>query len=381
MGVLLQMGHQSDGLLSEPDLSEYTGTILNPLNYTREQMATIIQPLSNRGGFTTYFDPQLYYPRTQREALRQWSYFPDDVDTADFASDAWWRGIVDAIVDDCEQIGVDFICSPVVVPRAFTDPYYSRMVEVHELLNAAVEDTPISAVQTALVSLADLSTPGRALAIASILSRASTEQVYLIFHSDQEPRRELREVDELKGAMRLISALEEADLHVLVGFSSSDVVLWKAAGASHCATGKFFNLRRFTPGRFDDPTGGGGQLAYWFEENLLAFLRETDVLRIQGRGDLGAVSRKNPFGRQILQQLAGSPGTPWVALSWRQYLYWFADIERRISRGEVDPRSLLRVAERKWLSLDDDDILMEEARNDGSWLRPWRRALVEYRTF
>lgn len=46
---------------------------------------------------------------------------------------------------------------------------------------------------------------------------------------------------------------------MLVGFASTDVVLWKAAGAKACATGKFANLRRFTTNRFNEPED-------WFAE-------------------------------------------------------------------------------------------------------------------
>src|SRR5580704_15281584 len=119
------------------------------------------------------------------------------------------------------------------------------------------------------------------MTIASILSRSKATHVYLVFVSLMEPRREINEVEEIKGAMRLIAALREAGLEVTVGFSSSDMVLWKAAGATNCATGKFFNLRRFTRTRFEEPRGqGGGQLPYWFEESLMAFLRQSDVQRV-----------------------------------------------------------------------------------------------------
>jgi hypothetical protein len=59
-------------------------------------------------------------------------------------------------------------------------------------------------------------------------------------------------------------------------------------------------------------------------------------------------------------------------------MYWFLDFESRHDRGDVDTRALLREAESNWTALEDADILMEEQRNDGSWLRPWRRALAEY---
>jgi hypothetical protein len=90
--------------------------------------------------------------------------------------------------------------------------------------------------------------------IASILSRSVAETIYLIFVGQTDPRRELSDEEALKGAMRLIASLEGAGLMVIVGFTSSDMVLWKAAGASSCATGKFFNLRRFTSSRFEEPS-------------------------------------------------------------------------------------------------------------------------------
>jgi hypothetical protein len=179
--------------------------------------------------------------------------------------------------------------------------------------------------------------------------------------------------------MRLIAALENAGLSVIVGFSSTDLILWKVAGATACATGKFFNLRRFTSSRFEEPSEGGGQLPYWFEESLLAFLRESDVLRVRKAGLLSNASMTNPFGIDILNQLDNCPGQAWLALSWRQYLYAFADIEKRIDKNKINVNELLKNAERLWLFLEDKGILMEEMRNNGEWVRIWRRAMIEFK--
>jgi hypothetical protein len=72
-------------------------------------------------------------------------------------------------------------------------------------------------------------------------------------------------------------------------------------------------------------------------------------------------------------------GEPWLALSWRHYMWWFADFEDRFTRGEIDPRSLLQQAENNWLMLQDRDVLFEEPRNNGSWARPWRQALADFK--
>ncbi len=381
MGTYHQMGHDSENLLGLPELASYCGAILSPVNYRQDKVIAQIRGRSADQTFETVFDPQLYYPRTQREILREWTYFPSDVDTADVTSQAWWDQIVDQIADTSEQIRPTAVCSPAVVPPVFRNEYFSLIVDVADKLRTRLDGTGIRPIQTALVGLEELTTPDRSLEISSILSASPCDRMYIVFKGNTDPRRELAEVESIKGAMRLIAALSSAEIDVIVGFCSSDVVLWKAAGASSCATGKFFNLRRFTSSRFEDPSGGGGQLPYWFEESLLAFVRESDLVRIMDRGLLSGASLRNPFGQRILKQFGSQPDSPWLGMSWRQFLYWFWDFESRFDSGEVDARTLLSSTENKWRALEDADVLMEEPRNNGAWLRPWRRALAEFKAF
>jgi hypothetical protein len=377
-----QMGHDSENLLGETGLGAFGGMIVSPVNYSEERVAAQIAAIrgEDRGeNFDVVFDPQLYSPRTERGRLREWSYFPSDVDTADRSADDWWNSLVDRMTPTALGLSVNAVCSPAEVPRAYTDLYFSQCVRVGNMLAAALQGTGVRPVQTAIVGLADLSTPARALSIASQVSSTKCDGIYLVLVGSTEPRRELVHVEELKGAMRLIHALErEAQIPVIVGFSSTDALLWKAAGATSVATGKFFNLRRFTLSRFEEPEGGGGQLPYWAEESLIGFLRESDLTRVNAQKLLSAVNDTNPFAQAILTQLANQPGRAWVALGWRQYMHWFADIERRLRDQIAQPRDLLIQAEQNWRMLEDIDVLMEEARNDGSWLRAWRRALAEY---
>jgi hypothetical protein len=245
----------------------------------------------------------------------------------------------------------------------------------------------VEVLQTALVSLPALAQKNRYLEIASLLSQTPARRLYLIFAGDTEPRRELDDVDELIGAMRLIRALEYNDVPVAVGFCSSDVVLWKYAGATDCASGKFFNLRRFTRERFDEPgDSGGGQLPYWFEEGLCAFLRQPDVIRIRKRIPeiLKESMSRNPFCGKIVEALdesARNPGTkqkPWLGNSWRQFLFWFADIEKRLGNNQPLAKDLLRQADANWSKLDEEKILMDERDNDGTWVRSWLNATNEF---
>ena len=377
MSVYHQMGHHSVNLLNSPELNSFSGAILSPVNYNEDEIRSQMVLEASRDSFDMIFDPQLYYPRTERGKLRDWSYFPNDVDTADLSSIAWWSVLLDRILATSTQLNINHICCPAFAPNVYTNDYYSLIINIGNYLIRQLNNTSISAIQTVLTNLIDLTVPTRALEIASIISRTQASRIYLVFVSNTIPRRELANVEELKGAMKLIRLLENAGLSVIVGFSSSDLVLWKAAGASSCATGKFFNLRRFTSSRFEEPTEGGGQLPYWFEESLMAFLRESDIIRLQRANLLG--NSRNPYSNEIFNAI--TTGQPWLGMSWRQYMYAFADLEKRLHIGSINLNLALKQSENNWLTVEDNNILMEEQRNNGDWLRAWRRAIAEFATF
>jgi hypothetical protein len=373
------MGHDSENLLWTEELNGYRGAILSPVNYGVDKIAAQTEWGRTQADFETIFDPQMYVPNSEQGRLREWPYIPPDVDTADLASDNWWDRVLDDLIGTCAMIQATALCSPAPLPRAYTDEYFAQIVSVGDRMCASLAGIGLRPLQTAVVNLPDLTTAGRPMAIASILSRTRASGVYLVLVSQAEPRREVKDVEEIKGAMRLIEALRSAEIAVTVGFCSSDVLLWKAAGANHCATGKFFNLRRFTRTRFEEPGGqGGGQLPYWFEESLMAFLRQSDVQRVIPMNLPQSGASPNPFGTQILEQLRTNPEQAWLGLAWRQFMFWFADAESRLESGSATAAEILRNADNNWRSLDDIDFLMEERQNDGSWIRPWRRALTEY---
>jgi len=375
-----QMGHDSENLLFADGLERYSGAILSPINYEEARVALQIERAREARDFDTVFDPQLYYPRTERGVLREWDYFPDDFDTADLSSSQWWSTLCQRLRDTCVRLRPSAVCSPAIVPATYSDDYFATTLQVGNDFVSLLAGTDISPIQTVIVSYAELSNPTRVRTIASIVSQAKAARVFLVLTGETEPRRELTDTEQLKGAMKLISLLEGARLPVVVGFCSSDVILWKAAGASFCSTGKFFNLRRFTRARFEEPAAGGGQLPYWFEESLYAFVRESDILRIRPHGLIDGTLERNPFAMEIIRRLEANPGQAWIALGWRQYLCWFADFEERVANGSISPGRLLQSAEAAWIQLSDNDVLMEEVRNDGSWLRPWRRAVAEFRS-
>ena len=374
MGAYHQMGHHSENLLVE--VSGFAGAVLSPVNYPEPRVTEQVKA-HHKETFEMIFDPQLYYPNSQRGSLASWSYFPSDVDTADGSSLQWWNNVNAGLARCIQGLKPVAVCSPAIVPRVFTHDYYDLNVQIcddlmeHHLGNSA--DTPV--LQTLIVDMNALSQPEEYARIATIASRAACNRVYLIVHSDIAPRLEMTDVQGLTGVINLIHSLESAGVKVLVSHASTDVVLWKCAGATSCATGKFFNLRRFTPSRWFEPQQGGGQLPYWTENSLLAYLREGDLIRLNNAHLIPASSSGSPEAQAILSNLANGSASAWLALGWKQYLSWFAAFETSCPVGARAGDALLSQTEANWDAVEKARILMEERRNDGSWIRSWRIAL------
>lgn len=376
MACYHQLGHQSDNLIEEEHLSKFVGAIISPVNYTpsmvREKILLRNTPNEN---FQFILDPQLYFPRSQINKLTTWDYFPTEYDTQSDQDINWWGRVISQIFQNVNSLNIPTFCTPNAVPRIYSPEYYRQNNEIAKIALDLIgeQDRLLHSTLLPLNNLADEEFVGR---ITSIITQSELKKIYLIFINNNNPRRELKETEELKGALQTINLLKENGYEVLVGFCSSNLILWKIAGATDCATGKFFNLRNFTPSRWlTESGGGGGQLEYLFEESLISYLRESDIPRVDDLGLISKTSKTNPYYQNIQQAI--HEGNAWVKLSWCFYMYWFSDIEARLTKGITDSVTLLEQADRNWEIIEEKPIYLEERQNKGDWIRPWLRAITE----
>jgi hypothetical protein len=377
----MQMGHDTENLIGEDGLA-FAGIVLSPVNRFPQEMEKHLQSFRSKGTFETVLDSQLYFPRSLREKLTDYPYFPKDIDTVDMGAEWWWKDINQKLGDFCESLGVDAVTSPIVYPKNIEDNYYVTSVQVANDLAERISPE-IFTYQTVLADQSLLTDESALLRAASILSETDCAGFYVIFLSDRAPRAELSDSFELLGAMRFIRELKGTGRKVVVAYCSSEMVLYKCAGADMCATGKFFNLRRFTRSRFDEPAGGGGQLPYWFEHGLMAFLRQADILRIRSKGLTTILEQqfsKNIWSEKILRQFAGTPKTPWLGLGWRQYLSWFSQTEVFLDAANAadEVAEWLNTADKNWGKIEGAKVYFEERRNNGEWIRAWLQALNDF---
>ncbi|MEX1138031.1 MAG: hypothetical protein WEF53_01635 [Bacteroidota bacterium] len=375
MSAYFQMGHDTENLVGERDLEDFGGIVLSPVNREPAKLRQSLDWFKKKGKYDIVLDPQLYFPRRDRGHLQKHPYFPKDLDTADLSSIRWWQAALDGIAQYATDLSVNSVATPAVFPKIWSKEYYSIMRNLAVSMKKAMRGERIKVMSSVMAHLTQLTSSEEVMSIASIMSDSRCDGYYVVLVTDREPRRELAEEEEIAGAMSLIKELKRTG-PVTVAYSSSDMLLFKAAGADHCGTGKFFNLRRFTRSRYDEPSDGGGQLPYWFEQSLLAFLRGPDVARLMKDGFPELVASgysKSSWSTEILAILNGKKKAPWVKMGWCQFLSWFGRSEAEASRNPERVGEWLKSAEGNWMKIEDK-VLFDERRNNGSWLRPWRQA-------
>lgn len=378
MAAFHQMGNDSWNLIDEESLERYAGLVLSPVNDKPHDTAKkVAAVLKGRGELDIILDPQFYKPGSDRGCIVHWDYFSKDVDTTDLSNLEWWKARIDNLVAAAKLVGATSICSPAMLPKQFDDDYYRLTSDVADYLLEKARAQGLGVLVTVIARLPDLSRKGRAEAIAGIITSTNVSRAYIVLFDDIEPRMQRTDVDELAGMATLLKLLEGAAVKALVAFSGLDMVLWKAFGASDVATGKFFNLRRFVPTRWEEAGERGSVVPYFTDGDLVTWLREADLKLLENGGVFDRASAApDEYSQKILEIIDAGQGKPWVAIGWRQYLAWFARIEEKISNDRSVAKAILKHADALWAKVEKDEVYLLDRSNNGSWIRPWLNALT-----
>lgn len=382
MSAYHQLGHNSWNLVEkkEEEIGPFGGLVLSPVNSPPDEVIDRLKRLgaAKRASMEVILDPQLYDPRHERGVLSEWSHFPSDFETADRSDPRWWMRQGASVVGAAIEVGANAVCSPAFKATRFSDEYYRMIVDVADATKVEADQSNLSTLVTAIVSLRDLAAPNRAKEIATILTGSNCDRVYLAFLTEEIGMREhLSDFDELSNAVQLIRLLSLAGIRVHVGFCAFDAVLWKAAGAVDISSGKFLNLRRFSPARWEEEGAKTTKTTrtYWTEPSLLTLLREADVVRLQRAGLLSPESLEaNPSSKEILHALMSGGGAKWQSKSWSQYLRWLSNTDAAIS-SLADGEAVLEASIESWRAVRTARIQLTDVENDGSHAATWLNVL------
>jgi hypothetical protein len=65
----------------------------------------------------------------------------------------------------------------------------------------------------------------------------------------------------------------------------------------------------------------------------------------------------------------------WQGVGQREYVWWFADAEQRLTKETGKARAMLDRAANNWRELKKTKFVPTRAENDGRWIEPWTKAL------
>lgn len=376
MGNYLQLGHESWNLLDHPDVGTFAGVVLSPVNDGPTDIcARLGKVLETRSDLDIILDSQLYNPATQRGRLPEWEYYSADFETADRSDIRWWRRRIPEVVLEARRVNATTICSPAPIEARGTNDYFRFVVELGDEAAAAAADARLDCALTAVVPMDSLQDAKRALEVASILSSSGCDRIYLNFLPPDRVQQREPFLDQaaLATAVHLVRLLS-AEHRVHVACTSHDAVLWLGAGAHDVSTGKYMNVRRFSPGRWVDEQGRGRINAYWCDDKLLTLIRDQEVLRLDREGWFdGYDFSDNPTSEAILENLRGQTGEAWLRLSWIQYMRWFANTVERVTSAAA-AQADLQASILAWREVQRLRILFIDAFNDGEHAVAWANA-------
>lgn len=379
MANYLQLGHESWNLIDDPGIGTFAGVVLSPVNDSPEEIVSRLRKVrETQPGLDVILDSQLYNPATQRGQLPRWGYYSADFETADRSDPQWWKRRIPEIVGEAKRVGATTICSPAPIEYRGTDDYFRFVVDLGDDAQSAAAEAGLDCALTAIVPLDSLLDARRALELASILSSSKCERIYLNFLApDRVQQREpFQDQAALATAVHLIRVLN-ADQRVHVACTSHDVVLWLGAGAHDVSTGKYMNVRRFSPSRWMDEQAGGRNNSYWCDDRLLTLIRDQEVLRLDREGWFADYDfADNPASQAILDILRAQTGEPWLRLSWIQYMRWFANTASSVTSAEA-AWDVLQKAVSAWRETQRLRILFVDSFNDGSHAVAWANAFGE----
>jgi hypothetical protein len=222
--------------------------ILSPRDLEPEQVWRFARDVELVPGGRAIFDPQFYLPNADHERLTSHAYWP-----ANYQSGAFWQGReLEDLLTALGALNTRIGAAAVILPGP---------------LAATVDDDWLG-IQTQILSVARRLLPGRSLyasvALGADAVRSQSQVEELLEASDtwdvdgfylvaEHPQGDylVEDPNWLAGLLDVTAHQRLSHRVVLCGYSTHQMLMLAAAGASAVASGTWMNVRSFPPGKFD----------------------------------------------------------------------------------------------------------------------------------
>ncbi len=253
-----QMGHNHNwNLESLEDDGTADGLILAPRYMDRAAVTSLDPSLRQR----SIFDPQFFMPGSTRGKLPTYEFFPDVVANG-FATAEYDESTAKRSAELCLafQISNDFrYC---VIPTRFMEGSPSNFIQVQRSLFVDPFLECLAGISRSQPLLLQLILTDQMIKdqqfsddiLNWVTGIQELQGVYLIpFLASRQ--KQIQDIDYLTSLFKLIAALRENDLQVILGYQNTESFLMLAVDPTAVTMGSYENLRMFNPKAFDDEEG------------------------------------------------------------------------------------------------------------------------------
>ncbi|MFW6130024.1 MAG: hypothetical protein ACOC56_02495 [Atribacterota bacterium] len=254
MEVYHQTGHNSIwNIESFTEDNAGSGLIFSPVNDTAEKIICNPKEIKN----VSFFDPQIYLPKSLKGKLSSYEYFPSNLKkkfkTSNFDKEK--RVIAKECIDFQLTNNFKYLIIPSryyeVLPSNFLEQFEAHLIEPFLSYYKSLKlQTKI--LLTIIVKPEQLiNEEHRNEFLNWITGIKGIDGVYLIFENNFLSK-QIKDSAYLYNALLFIHSLKSNELIVNVGYTNIEGILYSIAGPDSITMGSYENLRKFDVKRFKD---------------------------------------------------------------------------------------------------------------------------------
>jgi len=254
MEVYHQAGHNSVwNIASMVEDNAGSGIIFSPVNDSAEKILGIDQGIRKN----SFFDPQLYLPKTLKGKLSSFDYFPANISknfqTSDFDKEK--HEIAKRCIDFQLSAQFKYLVIPAryydVIPSTFYEKFEDYLIEPFISYFQSCNQN-IDVLLTVIVKQEQLlNAQNRDELLNWLTGLSGIDGIYLIFENSFSTK-QIKDSAYLYNALIFIHILKSNGLKVHVGYTNIEGLIYSIAAADSISMGSYENLRQFGIKRFED---------------------------------------------------------------------------------------------------------------------------------
>lgn len=359
------------------------GLIISPSDYAMEKVKKISQETREN----SVFDPQFYLPRSNKEKLKSYDFFPNTFLENDYNTNNYEK-VVYEVAYNCVKFQADNKFKCIIIPCKYLEVFTDKSLEYQKEMYIMPFLTAIKQLKikkdiflTLIVKteyLFDEDIKRKMLNFAT--SFPSIIGIYLV-PEHQETYKRFRDEGYIVELMKFISQLTKTGMHVHLGYTDIEGFIFSLANISSVSIGTYENTKNFQLGKFQkrEKNEMQGPKPRLFSSSLLQNVEYTYLYSLKINENMDEL-----FDEDKYRALMFEPTYKWHFTKpeiYRYYLKNYSNLLRELPNEYEERKEFIMNKIDNGLKLykkiSDDGILLDEKSN-GEHLTHWKNAVVQF---